>query len=180
MTCNKCLNTVLCVCLHSVGPFLFPTIRTMSLISLNSITSRYLRWRAISCEVDTQFLYVSKLTVSFEKLRILSTFTVNIIGNVILITMIWKYSSFLSYNTLTEIHNFPKNNAATSKFKTSYRWHGASFILKAQNSGVTCEPHCYLGHSARCMCWSDLWTTLLSGAFCSVHVLEWPVNHTVI
>jgi hypothetical protein len=94
--------------------------------------------------------------------------------------MIWKYSSLLSYNTLTEIHNFPQNNEVTSKFYTPERWHGASFILKAQNSGVTCEPHCYLRRSARYMCWRDVWTTLLSAAFCSVHVLERPVNHIVI
>ena len=40
--------------------------------------------------------------------------------------------------------NFPKILVAVPKFYTLEVWHKASSILRTQNPGVTCGPHCYL------------------------------------
>jgi hypothetical protein len=39
--------------------------------------------------------------------------------------------------------NFPKTEPATCNFYLCQKWHAASSILLTNNSGVTCELHCY-------------------------------------
>jgi len=66
---------------------------------------------------------------------------------------VWYF--FIPYNQNkplgTEVHKFSKNLGPTSKFWMPEGWHVESFIQEAHNSGMTCEPHCYLELPARHM-----------------------------
>ena len=41
------------------------------------------------------------------------------------------------------VHKFPQNLEAITKFFVPERWPDASSILRPNNSGLTCEPHCH-------------------------------------
>jgi hypothetical protein len=55
-----------------------------------------------------------------------------------------------------KVHEYFKSRGATSKFWVPEGWHKASSILRAHNTGVTYEPHCY------------------PPLFCSIHV-KWYI-----
>lgn len=56
---------------------------------------------------------------------------------------------YISWNQ--ESIQFSKNLGVTSKFEAPEVWHETRSTLRTHSAGLTCEPHCYLPLSARCV-----------------------------